>query len=174
MPYVLDADLIADRITNYYLTADKVNRRIAHTEERGDFWDKVITKSANNDFTGEGMSHGEMLNNAIILILAGSETSATTLSGALYLLGKNPDKMKKLIDEVRTAYRKSKDIDILSVARLKYMSAVLDETMRIYPAVPNQGARITPPGGATVEGRWLPKNVRSLFPCPITNQSSSY
>lgn len=160
LPYLMDQSVLADRVSNYRLTAERIDRRIAHTSERGDFWDKVIAKSANNDSTGEGMSKAEMLNNASTLILAGSETSATTLSGAIYLLGKNPEKRKRLIDEVRAAYRDAKDIDALSVARLKYTSAVLDETMRLYPAVPNQSARLTPKGGAAVEGKWLPENVR--------------
>jgi cytochrome P450 len=141
---------------------------LLHTEERSvDFWDQVIIKSEKNDSTGEGLSKGEMVNNASTLVLAGSETSATTLSGAIFLLCKNPTKLAKLVDEIRSAYRSSEDITILSVSQLSYMSAVLDEASRIYPAVPRQAERVTPVGGGMIEGKWVPEHVSISMACVI-------
>ena len=127
--------------------------------ERGDFWDRIMIKSADDNKGGEGMSQGEMLNNAAVLVLGGSETSATTLSGATYLLLKHPEVMKKLVHEIRTTFASDAEMTFASVSHLSYVDAVLEETMRIYPAVPTISPRIAPKGGAVACGKHLPENV---------------
>lgn len=52
----------------------------------------------------------EMINNAAVLVLGGAETSASTLSATTYLLLKNPETMKKLVQEVRSTFKSSDDI----------------------------------------------------------------
>ncbi|KAK1953597.1 hypothetical protein LY78DRAFT_686956 [Colletotrichum sublineola] len=85
---------------NYKYLEEKINKRLGHGTDRGDFWDRVLTNSSNDENNGddskvlsEGMTRGEMLNNASIMVLAGSETSATTLCGMSYLLLSNPKAM---------------------------------------------------------------------------------
>lgn len=79
--YLVDDETQKARIKNYGYAQQRVNSRVEFGAERGDFWDKILVKSEKNELTGEGMSSGEMLNNAVVLVLGGSETSATTLSG---------------------------------------------------------------------------------------------
>lgn len=101
----------------------------------------------------------ELVTNASILVVAGSETTATTLSGVTYFLLMNPDKLKKLIAEVRGAFQKESDITIVSASRLDYMLACLDESMRLYPPVPIGLPRIVPEGGRVICGRYVPEDV---------------
>lgn len=51
------------------------------------------------------------------------------------------------------------EITIVSVNKLKYALAVLDEAMHIHPPVPIGTIRITPPGDALINGRWVPEGV---------------
>ena len=166
-----------------------VDQRIAHgASPRGDFWDRILIKSVDDNAAGEGMSKAEMLTNASSLLLAGAETSATTLSGVTYLLFTHPETMQKLTDEIRTSFRSSDEIgscslhrretedtaltacltDVYSVNSLKYMLAVLNETMRLYPAVPDLTPRHPPPGGGVVCGTWVPENVSSPLSLPAS------
>ena len=68
---------------------------------------------------------------AIILMQAGYDTTALTMSNALYELTLNPECQRRLQDELAEA-----DIDDYSVLQgLPYLDAVLHETLRIHPVL---------------------------------------
>lgn len=157
LPYLTPKKLQDLRQINMIRNRMKIKERVKLGTGQGDFWDTVIEKSDNEK--GTGMTQEEMVSNASALVLGGSETTATLLSGTTYLLLKHPKVMKKLQDEVRGAFKRQDEIDLLSVGKLNYMLAVLDEGMRIYPPVPNQGNRVVPPGGAMVAGKWVAGGV---------------
>lgn len=79
--YLMDDETQKARIKNYMYAKQRIDSRVEFGAERGDFWDKIMIKSEKNETTGEGMNVSEMLNNGSVLVLGGSETSATTLSG---------------------------------------------------------------------------------------------
>jgi cytochrome P450 len=93
------------------------------------------------------------------LLIAGSETTATLLSAALYLLCMNPDALEKVQNEVRSAFASNEEINLNSVHKLNYMLAVLNETGRCFPPVPNALTRIVPEGGAVILGLPVPEKV---------------
>ena len=82
-PYLIDDKTTGLRMKNYAYAKEKLNQRIEYGADRGDFWDRIVVKSANKNESGDGMSEGEMLNNASVLILGGSETSVSALSGTI-------------------------------------------------------------------------------------------
>ena len=111
------------------------------------------------------MTREEIVNNAAILIVAGSETTATLLSGATYFLLSHPEKYAKVQAEVRNAFSKAEDITLNSTGRLTYLHAVLEESLRMYPPVPGMLPRRTGPEGNVIDGVFVPGNV-SLAPLP--------
>ena len=98
------------------------------------------------------------MNTSGIIIIAGSETSATLLSGAVYYLLKNPEWMKKLQQEVRTTFREESEMSFASLSQLKILHAVIQETFRMYPPVPTTLPRLTSKEGAMVCGTFIPPN----------------
>lgn len=103
----------------------------------------------------------ERLNlDASVLVVAGAETTATTLSAVTYLLLNNPNQMSKVLTEIRGSFKSESDITIESAGQLKYMLACLDETMRLFPPVPIGLPRIVPSEGRSISGRYVPGNVR--------------
>ena len=103
--------------------------------------------------------------NSGILIIGGSETTATLLSGVTFFLLTNPEALKKLTAEIRSAFRSEDEINFVSVSALPYLLACLDEALRMYPPVPNGLPRTVPKGGATVAGHYVPEDVSpELFP----------
>lgn len=94
-------------------SAELVARRMATETSRKDFMSYILQY---NDEKG---------------ILAGSETTATLLSGAIFHLLKNPLTLKKLVDEVRSSYESERHINLVSSAKLHYRQAVLDEALRL-------------------------------------------
>ena len=96
------------------------------------------------------------------LIIAGSETSATVLSTMHYYLLKNPDAYAKLKDHVRSAFRSVDEIDAKSATALPFLTACIEETFRIFPPIPIGMPRVTPKGGCTIAGRFVPEGVSCL------------
>jgi uncharacterized protein YybS (DUF2232 family) len=83
----------------------------------------------------QNLSFDKLSSNAFILVLAGSETTATTLAGATYLILTHPDVLEKLKREVRSTFKEVSQININSVNNLTYMLAILNEALRMYPPV---------------------------------------
>ena len=93
------------------------------------------------------------------MLLAGSETTATTLSGATYFLLSHPHILERLKQEIRTAFSSPDEINIGSVGKLSYMLAVLNETLRCYPPLTAGMVRVVPPEGAHIAGHYVPQGV---------------
>lgn len=172
IPLLAPKSLLAMRERNARFTADKVDqRRRQGAQPRGDLWDGIM--AANDDVNskkdgsgdgvsgGNGMSRGEMISNASAIVLAGSETSATLLSGCTWLLlrPENKDRLRKLTQHVRTSFDSETEINLISIGRLDYMLAVIDEALRLYPPVPMQSNRIVRRGGEVIAGSWVPEGV---------------
>jgi hypothetical protein len=110
-----------------------------------------------------GLNLDEMHSNAALFMAAGTETTATELSGTLYYLMKNPEKLAILVEEIRTEFPNEEDISMEKLPQLKYLHACLEEGLRIYPPVPVGLPRVTPKEGATVLGEYIPPNVRDTL-----------
>ncbi|ORY57768.1 cytochrome P450 [Pseudomassariella vexata] len=106
------------RITHCKHSAERVDQRLAEGFDHPDIWNSVLSAQ-----DGRGLSLEEMHSNAELFMLAGSETTATLLSGLTYYLLTNPEKMKLLNDGIRSAFSSLKDIGFDSLANLKYMNA---------------------------------------------------
>jgi cytochrome P450 len=118
------------------------------------------------------MTPEELRLTSALLIVAGSETSATCLSGAIYYLLKHPIWMTRLQAELRNAFRDEQEICFQSVSRLKVLHAILQETLRMYPPLPVDVPRITPSEGATVCGTYIPPHTRVGIPMYPAYRSS--
>ncbi|XP_044467829.1 cytochrome P450 704C1-like [Mangifera indica] len=78
-------------------------------------------------------------------VIAGKDTTATTLSWFFYMLCKHPDIQEKIAKEIIevTQVRSNSSIEELAVKvneetldQMHYLHAALSETLRLYPAVP--------------------------------------
>jgi cytochrome P450 len=97
-------------------TQEKVRERIEAGSERPDFMAQVLK---NNDFgdVKRGMTRSEIDVTFNLLMLAGSETTATLLSGCMNLLARNERVVKLLKEEVRGAFAHAEDITVLKVCK---------------------------------------------------------
>ena len=111
----------------------------------------------NND--GKGMSEKEMIANAAALILAGSESTATILSGLVFNLLSAPRVLALLQKEIRGAFKSPSAMTFAAVSKLSYLQACIEETMRLYPAVPSSLPRMVPEGGMIIDGHFVHGNV---------------
>ena len=132
---------------------------IVERPERQDLLDLVLR---HND--EKGLSRDEIATNATTLIIAGSDTTSSTLAGTTYNILTNQDKYDRLVSEIRERFVSEKDINIGSVNELSYLLAVFDESFRLYPPVPVGLPRVTPLGGSYIDGFFVPENAKVSIP----------
>ena len=90
-----------------------------------------LLDAARDPETGAAFSEEQLRDEVATMILAGHETTATTLFWALYLLALDPTTQDEVAAEVKSVTADG----ALDVDRLKFTRAVIDETMRLYPPV---------------------------------------
>ncbi|KAL5338154.1 cytochrome P450 [Aspergillus crustosus] len=107
------------------------------------------------------MSESELANQAMVILTAGAETSATALKAAFWDLSQpaHAHCLQRLRDEIRRTFPTLADITGDATARLPYLNAVLEETMRLFPPSPVGPPRVSPHGGETVDGDFVPGGV---------------
>ncbi|GFF24703.1 benzoate 4-monooxygenase cytochrome P450 [Aspergillus udagawae] len=112
-----------------------VQKRLDSTaaHRRGDFMDSMIRHHGDK---GE-LSKEELEANSNVLFIAGSETTATLLSGVTYWLLRTPEALDKATQEVRSVFASEADMTFSEITlQLPYMLACLNEAFRLYPPVP--------------------------------------
>ena len=122
-------------------------------------------------FIRHGLTPEELLTEAILQILAGSDTTATSIRGTMLYLISNPPaylKLQKEIDEAVASGIPPETIVPDATAReLPYLQAVLREGIRIHPPVTDIAPKQVPQGGDTVivEGKsiYLPGGTNVGF-----------
>ncbi|THW45121.1 cytochrome P450 [Aureobasidium pullulans] len=141
-------------------SSDRVDKRLAMDTDRPDIFGLVLKHK-----DGANMSRQMMYSNADLLMIAGTETTATMLSGLTYNLLRNPGPMKRLTAEIRERFASEDDITIDELPRLPYLTACIEEGLRTYPSVAEGVRRKTKPGTATeICGQWIPPNVGVSVP----------
>jgi len=103
---------------------------------------------------GSAMSSQELHDELLTLVFAGHETTGIALAWAIYWLLRNPDCMNRLLAEIDAL---GENPDPEALARLPYLDAVVHETLRLYPIVPDVPRQLTRP--FEIEGYQLPKGI---------------
>lgn len=153
---IIDKSAVAKRTEFANWVHTQVEKRISRETQRPDFMTHIL---AHNGEKGATLSRTEMDSNANLILVAGSETTATLLSGVTYALLTNPAKLAKLKQEVRGRWKDYNDITLAEVNNAPYLLAVLNEALRYFPPVPAGFERRVGKGGEFVSGYWLPEGT---------------
>jgi cytochrome P450 len=106
---------------------DRVDERLSKSPNQPDVWSLVTAETA----TASLISEEERYSIANELMIAGTETSATVLSGCLYHLLKNPTWLSTLTADLRLKYGEGKEeMTMASLQANKLLDATLKEAMR--------------------------------------------
>ena len=106
-----------------------IHEEIERHRARGDLQERTDILSLlmqARDEEGERMTEGELRDELVSLLLAGHETTATSVAWAVERLVRHEEKLERLIAEVDENGR----------AGDEYMTAVVNETLRVRPVVP--------------------------------------
>lgn len=112
---------------------DIIESRRRHPDTTDDLLNAMLQKT--DPATGESLSEESVIDNIITFLVAGHETTSGLLSFTLYFLVSHPlafEKAQKEIDAVVG----TGPITINHLPQLKYLNAVLRETLRMMPTAP--------------------------------------
>jgi unspecific monooxygenase len=109
------------------LYAEIAQRRAEPTGERQDILSLLM---ASQDEEGNPLSDKELRDELLLLLFAGHETTATSMTWALYWIHRQREVKDKILAELATLGANPNPMDIF---HLPYLTAVCNETMRIHP-----------------------------------------
>ncbi|KAF2001354.1 cytochrome P450 [Amniculicola lignicola CBS 123094] len=154
-------------------TIERVEKRLARKTDRPDIWTHILRYSNSEENKDRGLLPNEMISNAGLFMTAGTETTATVLSGLTYYLLKDPQRLQRLKKEIRDAFATYENITMPRLAELGYLRACIDEGLRIYPPVSGFMNRVAPKGGTNVAGYWVPQGTVVNIPHYAAYHSAS-
>jgi cytochrome P450 len=112
------------------------------------------------DEQGEPMRDDELRDELVTLLLAGHETTATSVAWAIERLVRNPQQLQRLVAE----------IDAGPDGGDRYMTAVVNETLRVRPVVPIVARMLK--GELVLDGWRLPAGTRVTPSIYLTNRNA--
>lgn len=130
----------------------KVRERLQNPTGRPDFLQHMQSSS-------RVLTDSEIEANAGVIASASTNTTNTTLLGTVTFLLRFPNTLERLTEEVRRTFATNEDINLDSLVKLPYLSAVIEEGLRIVSPIPLGTPRVVPYPGATVCGELVPGGV---------------
>ncbi|KDB21455.1 hypothetical protein H109_06623 [Trichophyton interdigitale MR816] len=131
--------------------------------------------NAKDPQTGQGLTRAELAAESNLLIAAGSDTTSTALSGAIFYLLHNPKCLEKTKTEIRSTFSAVEEIRGGSkLNSLTYLRAVIDETLRLSPSVPSNLMVELSPGGITVDGNYIAEGTTLGVSSYVLHHNTQY
>lgn len=114
----------------------------------------------------EFMTDVQVLAATLSMVIAGSETTAISLSAIFYYLLKHPEKQQKLMAELDAAAqdgtiapRPNLGVSWSESQKLPYLDACIQEAFRLHPAAGLMLERVVPKGGIDICGERVPEGT---------------
>ena len=120
----------------------------------GNFLDAMVMAQGDE----AAFTDAELAGNAVIMLLAGEDTTANSLAWMMHLMAEHPDVQSKMRAEVdRVLGDALRPPDYASTEVLRYVEATAHEAMRLLPVAPLQGAE--PNEDTVIGGVRVPKDT---------------
>lgn len=159
------------RLVDELIYAEIGDRRANFDPDRSDILTLLLSARDESD---RGLTDIELRDELMTLLFAGHETTATALAWALYWIHKIPSVREKLLQELD---RLGDDPEPMEIFRLPYLTAVCQETLRIYPVAMLTFARMVEspveimghklePGLQVIGSIYLTHQREDLYPKP--------
>ncbi|CAI6093011.1 unnamed protein product [Clonostachys chloroleuca] len=130
----------------------------------GDFMGKILEDKEGRP---RSLPFGEVLAESVVVLAAGSDTTAAALTNTTYFLLSNPSCLQKLRQELASTVPKGHNglVEYEHVRALPYLRACIDESLRLRPPITYPLPRLViDPQGATVAGHFLKRGTIVAVP----------
>ncbi|XP_073499214.1 cytochrome P450 3A29-like isoform X2 [Phyllobates terribilis] len=156
----------------------KKNRQKGIHKDRVDFLQLMVDAQSRGNSTGES-DHGykeltdtEIMAQGLIFIMAGYDTTSTTLMFLAYHLATHPDVQTKLQEDIDTFLPNKAPPTYEALMQMEYLDMVVHETLRLYPVA----GRIERVCKTTTEinGVTIPKDMVTVIPVFVLHRDPEF
>lgn len=151
VPGLQDVSEVAGKLIKYATESLQRHQRLVEQEPTSSV-PTLFTKLLRGQ-EDETLPFKEIMDEAQVYIIAGSDTTALTLTYLVWSVCRQPAIQRRLVEE---AQRLPADFHDHDVQQLPYLNQVIEEALRLYPPAPSALPRVVPTGGATMAGHYLP------------------
>ncbi|EPE34936.1 Cytochrome P450 [Glarea lozoyensis ATCC 20868] len=99
-----------------------------------------------------------------VIIVAGSDTTTSTLAYIFYHLAQSPHILRKLRDELDAFYKPGSESEFKDLQEAVYLNGVINESLRLHPPTPSGLQRLTPSEGMMIGSTFIPGRVTVSTP----------
>ncbi|NWX81415.1 CP46A hydroxylase, partial [Nothoprocta ornata] len=132
----------------------------------------ILTQILKGDALKEMKDDENMLDNFVAFFVAGHETTANQLSFTVMAVAQHPEILERLQAEVDEVIGAKRHIDYEDLGKLKYLSQVLKESLRLYPPIP--GTLRWTETETVVDGIKIPANTTLNFSTYIMGRMEKF
>ena len=109
-----------------------INAIIEERRKSKDFHDDLLDMLLHSEYEdGSKMTNDQLIDEILILFVAGHETTANALTFTLFLLANHPEVLSKVKQEAINF--KTENLSFQSFSTLQYTKQCIEESMRLYP-----------------------------------------
>ncbi|KAF7892845.1 uncharacterized protein EAF02_000383 [Botrytis sinoallii] len=148
LPALKVAAASGKRLREYAEQSIARSKRVAAEMESCPMLLKKLFRSDEN-----GLSDKDIVDNAMLFIVAGSDTTANTMTYLTWAVCKHPQVRDALVEELRSLPPDFTDQDLRG---LTCLNNIIKETLRLYGAAPSALPRMVPAEGVEFLGHRLP------------------
>ncbi|MFD8951520.1 cytochrome P450 [Streptomyces xanthophaeus] len=163
----------AAALEELYGVCDRIiaERRRAGTAAQGAGEDLLSLLAAAKSSDDGEFDAAELRDQVLIFLLAGHETTATSLAFSLHLLARHPEQQALARAEVSRVLG-DRAPEAADLERLPYLTQVLKEAMRLYPAAPVIGRRSV--AATEIAGYTVPAGADVIIAPWVTHRHERY
>ncbi|KAJ9611407.1 hypothetical protein H2200_004591 [Cladophialophora chaetospira] len=123
--------------------------------------DAKVKEDMLGSFIKHGLTRDEAENEAVLQLLGGSDSTATAIRMTFLFILTNPIVYAKLLSELDANKHNisSPVIQSSEAQKLPYLQSCIKEGLRIWPPLAGLQGKVSPPGGETVNGHFLPGGI---------------
>ncbi|KAK0736749.1 cytochrome P450 [Apiosordaria backusii] len=158
------------------LTIEMADRRAAAKDNnKGDILQYFLDDMRSEKpiaFTNKNIFYSD----SALVLIAATDTIGVVLSYIFYHLAKQPNYQHILHSFIKDVYGKTIPNEFTNhdLSQIPLLDAVINETMRVDNPVANNGPRLTPPEGITVDGVFIPGGVAVRVPGYALHRSEEF
>jgi cytochrome P450 len=154
VPILKRAALAAPRIRSHAINSLAVYDRLRQ-EDPASVRQTLFTKVFDAGEDGN-LSFEEIVANAQAYVIAGTDTTSTTLTYLVWCVCSRPALRDALVQELSSV---SSDLHDSDLKALPLLNNIINETLRLYTPTSSALPREVPTGGATLAGHWIPEGT---------------
>ncbi|KAI1975531.1 hypothetical protein LOZ55_004632 [Ophidiomyces ophidiicola] len=117
-------------------------------------FDRMLNDNVKREILGKQsrpIGFHDLADEGASVLVAGTETTATTITFATYYMLLFPEKRRKVLEEIATVERDANGrLPLVKLDALPYLTGVIKETLRYTNGVPGRLTRVVPKGGLFV------------------------